>query len=913
MKVFPFYLIIFSISAFNVNITAQTPASFVNPFIGTGGHGHTFPGACVPFGMVQLSPDTRIDGSWDGCSGYHYSDSIIYAFSHTHLSGTGCSDYGDVAFMPYYISTNQWYDINYMPQGGQAFTHSNEKAEAGYYQVELASGIQVALSATQRCGIQKYTFPTSGYVCITLNLEHRDLLLKGSVNQLTPTFYSGIRSSKAWAKNQELYYAFSISKDPIRTQIKKFEDKNVGLLLYFKIEAKESISIRTALSSVSAEGASLNLNTEMPNFAIDTYRKEAFTSWNNELSAIKVYGNDLNRKIIFYTALYHCMVHPSLLSDVDYRYRGRDGVVYNTGGTHHYYTVFSLWDTYRALHPLLALLDSTRTNDFIYTFLEQYKQVKRLPVWELWSNETDCMIGYHSVSVIWDAYNKGFRNFDAELAYNAMKSSAMEKTDALNSYMKYNYVRCDDDAESVSKTLEYAYDDWCIAQMAKAIHKDTDYIYFMNRATNWINVYDPISGYMRPRKNSTLYEPFSPFMVDNNFTEANSFQYSFYMPHAMELYTRLIGGTQELENKLDTLFTVTSKTEGREQADITGLIGQYAHGNEPSHHIVYLYPNETKKEKYLRYIMDSFYRNSPDGLIGNEDCGQMSAWYVWSAMGFYPVCPGNNQLIRGVCLFDSFDVKGSNRLFTCYKIKSNYYPTYSSNQDIHTIPEPFILPTQKIFEDSIQIYIASTLRDSIFYSVNQDKEQVYTNPIRIKQNTTLTFRSKRNNAYSALQEAKFYKIPNDKKVSITSVYNPQYHAGGPQGLIDGVHGNINWRKGDWQGYQGQNFEASIELDTISEIQQAHITFLQDQRSWIFFPKRIQVYTSTDGIRYTLQFDRSYDVKRNEEYNSILDVEAPIHTQAKFIKVLAENYGKIPSWHPGAGGESFIFIDEIDIR
>ncbi len=915
LTVMKYYFLFFYMSI-SITLVAQSEnfTQYVNPFIGTGGHGHTFPGATLPFAMVQLSPDTRIDGSWDGCSGYHYDDSIIYGFSHTHLSGTGCSDYGDIAFLPIFSTTKIDPKLLGASNYGVSYKHENEKATAGYYEVLLNNCVKVALTSTLRAGIQKYSCPETGYLYIKLNLNHRDALLEGSIHEINSTSYSGIRRSKAWANNQELYYYFQLSKAPLDHKIVQGKHGDEQLFLVYEVKKGDMILIKTALSGVDEAGAKNNLEKEINDFDFNKYIINASKQWNNELSKIKVYESTREKKIVFYTALYHCMIHPSIMNDIDNRYRGRDGKIHSTEGKFDYYSVFSLWDTYRALHPLLTVIDQKRSNDFIQTFIKQYEEGGRLPVWELWGNETNCMIAYHAVSVIWDAYNKGIRDYDVSKAYQAMKSIAMEQTDALVSYQKYGYIRADDDAESVSKTLEYAYDDWCIAQMAKSLNKMDDYTYFMERSSSWKNVYDPISGFMRARKNGTMYEPFSPFMVDNNYTEANSYQYSFYVPQDLNQFNDLLGGPAKLEQKLDELFTVSSTTEGRQQADITGLIGQYAHGNEPSHHIAYLYTNTSKRNNYIHYIIDSFYRNTTDGLIGNEDCGQMSAWYVWSAMGLYPVCPGKNELSYSESIFDSIKITMGKNNITLRKNKEVqlFPPSSLINENKQSEVEamvPYIYPTQKIFKDSAIIKMGGGT--SIYYSINQKPFELYTKELILKDKSYIQFYGLNNQVKSKMQEAIFYKLPNDKRVILNCTYNPQYHAGGAAGLIDGIHGNVNWRKGDWQGYQAQDFNAIIQLDTIQKIQHVKSTFLQDQRSWIFYPTSYEVYTSIDGKNYDLNYSKTYDIERADDKNSITLLDAEINSTCKFIKVVAKNYGKLPSWHEGAGGDAFIFIDEID--
>ncbi|MGB0850142.1 MAG: GH92 family glycosyl hydrolase, partial [Bacteroidia bacterium] len=629
----------------------QSFSQYVNPFIGTGGHGHTFPGATVPFGMVQLSPDTRIDGSWDGCSGYHYSDSIVYGFSHTHLSGTGVSDYGDVMIMPYDGNLDLQEEA-YVSK----FSHSNESAGAGYYAVQLDDhDVQVELTSTQRVGFHRYTYSETN-VNVLLNLQHRDKLIDHKILKVRDNMVTGFRRSSAWAVDQHVYFAMEFSK-PISDLIANEDESIAGFS--FELDQSKQLLVKVGISFVSVEGALANLQDELWHWDFDMVKRNAAKLWDKELSKIEVFTGDEEKKNIFYTALYHCMIHPNIAEDVDGKYRGHDGKIHESPD-HTHYTVFSLWDTYRALHPLLTIIDEERTTDFIKTFLEIYKQSGRLPVWELASNETDCMIGYHSVSVIADAYMKGIRGFDTTLALEAMVASANEDIFGLPSYRKYGFVRAEDEPESVSKTLEYAYDDWCISQMAREMGEDSIARVFRKRAESWRNIINPETGFATPRLNGDWLKDFDPREVNLHFTEANSWQYSF-VQHKSSFYF------SQNEKRLDALFSEKEKTTGRTQSDITGLIGQYAHGNEPSHHIAYLYNYTAHPEKGLKIIKqicDSFYTNTPDGLIGNEDCGQMSAWYVLSSTGIYQIAPGSNEFLTSESLFDSVKYQLSNgRLF----------------------------------------------------------------------------------------------------------------------------------------------------------------------------------------------------------------------------------------------------------
>ena len=626
--------------------------SFVDPFVGTGGHGHTFPGATLPFGMVQLSPDTRLSG-WDGCSGYHYSDHIIYGFSHTHLSGTGISDYGDILLMP--TVGDIYFEANAgAPDKGYAseFSHKNEIARPGYYSVKLDDDkIFVELTATNRVGFHRYSFPKSDRANVILDLSHRDRVLESYLHIIDNTHVAGFRRSEAWAKDQIVYFVLEFSQPFIESSLssagqvsKASEARGTDLKAAFRFSNHDGNPLLTkvALSAVSVEGAWKNLKAEVDHWDFDRVKAEANRVWNKELSKIIASGGSEKQLKNFYTALYHSLLAPNLFVDVDRRYRGRDFKIHEAKNFDNY-TVFSLWDTFRAAHPLYSIIDQRRTRDFINTFLAQYEQGGRLPVWELAGNETDTMIGYHAVSVIADAAAKDIGGFDRKLALKAMKHSAEQKHYGLAAYVDHGFMDMEEERESVSKTLEYAYDDWCIAELALRAGQMDDYNRYIARAQYYKNVFDPATGFMRPRTNTQWLTPFDPREVDFNFTEANSWQYTFFAPHDISGLIELMGGKPAFVAKLDALFSAESKTTGREQADITGLIGQYAHGNEPSHHMAYLYnyANQPwKTQARVRQIMDNFYQPTPDGLIGNEDCGQMSAWFVLSAAGFYPVTPG---------------------------------------------------------------------------------------------------------------------------------------------------------------------------------------------------------------------------------------------------------------------------------
>ncbi|HRZ73647.1 MAG TPA: GH92 family glycosyl hydrolase, partial [Flavobacterium sp.] len=717
-------LLIISFSMFFTGlIVGQNYQQYVNPFIGTGGTGHTFPGATLPYGMVQLSPDTRIDGSWEGCSGYHYSDNLIYGFSHTHLNGTGVSDYGDILLMPTMGEpsfNNKIYS--------STFSHANEKASAGYYSVKLDKhNIDVQLTTSTRVGFHEYTFNQSGQANIILDLNHRDKLLEGEIRIIDKKTIFVKRRSEAWARDQYVY-AFIEFNQPLEINKVNYNGKQFGrlfngteLAISFskKVKRGDKLLVKVTLSPTGYEGAQGN-STEIPHWNFEKTKKAAEELWNKELSKIEITSTDKNKLTIFYTALYHTMMQPNIAQDIDGKYRGRDNKIHQAEGFD-YYTVFSLWDTFRAAHPLYTLIDKKRTSDYINTFINQFEQGGRLPVWELASNETDCMIGYHSVSVIADAMVKGIKGFDYEKAYEAAKYSAMLDHLGLDAYKKQGYISIDDEHESVSKTLEYAYDDWCIAQMAQLLDKKEDYQYFMLRSQNWKNLFNWETGYIQPKKNGGWDKPFDPKEVNNNYTEANGWQYTFFVPQDILGLADAIGGPTHLELKLDEMFNSVSETSGRHQVDITGLIGQYAHGNEPSHHVAYLYSFLGSPEKTtgkVHFILDNFYKNDPDGLIGNEDCGQMSAWYVLSSMGMYNITPGQSDWTLSKPYFENIKVhfengeygeKSSNKehdsdrffgFWNNYRIRNDY-----KYKELITVP--VIQAESKTFKDKMTIKIQS--------------------------------------------------------------------------------------------------------------------------------------------------------------------------------------------------------------
>jgi len=923
------------------NLFSQNYSQYVNPFIGTGGHGHTFPGAIVPFGMVQLSPDTRIDGSWDGCSGYHYSDSVIYGFSHTHLNGTGVSDYGDIMLMPTMGNPGLT-----PKEYSSKFSHKNEKATAGFYSVKLDKhNIDVRLTTTKRVGYHEYTFNKAGNANIILDLNHRDKLLEGEVKIIDSKTIEVFRRSEAWATNQYIYARIEFSKPMIETKSlvespsrpsvadTNYNGTKIQIAFSSKVKKGEKILVKVAISPTDYEGAGKNMLAEGNSNDFETIKKQAEADWNKELSKIEVKSSDKDKLTVFYTALYHVFTQPNINMDVDGKYRGRDNKFY-MAKDFGYYSVFSLWDTFRGAHPLMTLIDRKRTADFVNTFIKQREQGGRIPVWELASNETECMIGYHGVSVIADAMAKGITGFDYEKAFEASKNSAMKDIFGLNAYKQNNYISTDDEHESVSKTVEYAYDDWCIAQMAKILNKKEDYEYFMKRSQNWKNLYNPKNGFMQARKNGNWYEPFDPSEVNNNYTEGNSWHYSYSVPQDIPGLIEAHGGKEKFEQFIDAIFSASDKTTGREQVDITGLMGQYAQGNEPSHHIAYLYnfvDKPQKTEAKIKYILDNFYKNSPDGLIGNEDCGQMSAWFILSSMGIYAVTPGKSEWETVTPYFDEIKLHledGTTRIITKNTPKNELKHLGFENVKVAKdlkYPEQTASPViaaDRLFDFTTQVKITPlNEKDKVYYMTMDENDanvrktfKVYKEPFTISKTTQVSTYAERNGEKSGITTSNFNRRPNHWDITINAKVNPQYTAGGKFALIDGINGDTNWRKGEWQGYQGQTVEAIIDFKSPQQIKYISSTYLQDSRAWILMPKKVEYYASMDGKTFILLKTLENNIDAKDETIQVKDFATEIlPTEARYLKVKAYHFGKLPEWHQGAGGDAYIFVDEISVK
>lgn len=666
----------------------QDYAAYVNPFIGTGGHGHTYPGAVVPNGMIQPGPDTRIDG-WDACSGYYYADSTINGFSHTHLSGTGCADYGDVLLMP----TVGRQDVR--PTGAESqqlaycspFSHANETAEPGYYAVVLDRyGVKAELTATKRAAIHRYTFPGTADAGFVLDFDYGIQRPRGdemTLEVVSDTEIRGHKRSSHWAANRDVNFYAKFSKPftyrLLTDSVALNEDAplrpTAKVLLQFATAPGEQVMVKVGISAVDTVGARRNVEAEIPGWDFDGVRRAAREEWNKYLAKIDVSTDNADGRTIFYTSLYHTGMQPNLFTDVDGRYRGMDGKPHGGSAERPVYTVFSLWDTFRAYHPLMTIIDPDLNEAFIRSLILKQQEGGILPMWELAGNYTGTMIGYHAASLITDAYTKGYRDFDVEAAYRACLRTAEYDTAGIAATRwvtsqlmppakywknKVGYVPCDKDNEAVAKALEYAYDDWCIAVLADALGDEANREKYAAFAQGYKTYFDPATRFMRGLDSDGRWRtPFSPRASDHrndDYCEGTAWQWTWFVPHDVEGLVALMGGREGFIGKLDSLFVADSELEGEAASvDISGMIGQYAHGNEPSHHIAHLYnyvgqPHRT--QEIVDEVLHTLYANAPDGLSGNEDCGQMSAWYVMNAMGFYQVCPGKPVYSIGRPLFD---------------------------------------------------------------------------------------------------------------------------------------------------------------------------------------------------------------------------------------------------------------------
>lgn len=694
------------LSACTANTNVEDYSAHVNPFIGTGGHGHTFPGAVVPHGMIQPSPDTRIDG-WDACSGYYYNDSTINGFSHTHVSGTGCCDYGDVLLMPtvgkqtYQTTDSQSQQLPY----ASAFSHENESAEPGYYSVFLNRyQVKAELSASKRGAIHRYTFPASKESGFIIDLDYslqRQTNSEMEIKVLSDTEICGHKKTTYWAFDQYINFYAKFSKPFTYTLINDSVTMDNGkrlpickALLQFETKKDEQVLVKVGVSAVDVKGAQNNVLSEIADWDFDKVRQHARNEWNRYLSKIDVTTTNQEDKTIFYSALYHTGISPNLFTDADGRYLGMDLRVHQGDVKQPIYTTFSLWDTFRALHPLMTIIDPDLNTQFIQSLLKKHQEGGIFPMWDLASNYTGTMIGYHAVPVIVDAYTKGYRDFDIQEAYKACLRTAEYDTTGIKcpalvlphlmpkaKYYKNSigYIPCDRENESVAKALEYAYNDWCISVFAESMTDFDNKDKYARFAKAYEFYFDKETRFMRGLNSKgewrTPFNPRASTHRNDDYCEGTAWQWTWFVPHDVEGLVNLMGGENAFASKLDSLFTADSSLEGETtSSDISGLIGQYAHGNEPSHHVTHLYNyvnRPWRTQELVDSVFQSQYANRPDGLAGNEDCGQMSAWYILNSMGFYQVCPGKPVYSIGRPVFDQAVVNLTNGKKFTVMVKNN--------------------------------------------------------------------------------------------------------------------------------------------------------------------------------------------------------------------------------------------------
>lgn len=940
--------------------TAQMePASYVDPFIGTGGHGHTFPGATVPFGMMQLSPDTRMH-DWDGCSGYHTSDSIILGFSTTHLSGTGCSDYGDFRFTP---AVDE--------KVCSVFHHENEDACAGRYAVTFDDPqVKVELTTGKRVGMMRCTFPQTGIPRLLLNMVqgvNDEFVYESFVEPQGQQVLTGFRRTRDWANDQYLYFYAEFSRPFTSFSADEYSNASLGF-----DAAAEPLVMRIAISAVDVEGAKNNLYAELVagDFDFESLAEKAFEQWNTELKQIEVQGRNEADLRVFYTSLYHAMIAPNLFSDADGRYRAHDLNIYRSDTP--VYTVFSLWDTFRSLHPLFSLIQRERTADFINTFINDYETDPEhmLPIWELAANETHCMIGNHAIPVIADAYFCDIHGFNAKVALEAMVNSSRQERRGMDAYMQYGFIPVDREGEATSKTLEYAYDDWCVGRLAEALGDTAVANEFYLRAQAYKNLYNPTNQFFQGRRNGGFMQPFDPTQVNFTLTEANTWQYNFFVPQDVNGHIDLMGGPEAYAKKLDGLFTASSKLSGREQVDITGLIGQYAHGNEPSHNTVYMYNyvgQPTKTQKYVKQVMDELYTDERDGLCGNEDCGQMSAWGVFSSLGFYPATPASGCYVLGLPRFEKatlhfdngnhFTVKAKNLkpqngyvqsvtlngkplqrsyitfdeiynggelVFTLTSMPDSPWATQLENCPVQRIPGESILVVPAVnaesstFFDSLTVMMSHPVEGTVIHYTLDGSEPdanspVYTQPIMLRQSTVVRAVACQNDRWSRIVDAQYYLIDAKRAVKLEHPYSDQYAAGGLKALIDHQRGGDNFRTGVWQGYQGVDLVATIDLGAKQKVNRLAGSFLQEQGSWIFMPSEVEFFVSDDGKQFRSVGKVVNQIPLDEEDAVIQELAVRPRCETRYVKMSAKTIGTCPDWHVGAGQPAWIFCDEFVIE
>ncbi len=991
MKVFSFSTAILFLLALAQTSAAKSKdlSRFVDPFIGTAEHGHVFPGATMPFGMVQLSPDERTTG-WDWCSGYNYSSKSIMGFSHTHLSGTGAADYGDILFMPTVGKIVLVPGPSADPYLGyrSPFSHSTEKASPGYYSVVLSRyDIRVKLTATDRCGMHEYIYPKSDNSNVIIDLQHGigNICTGGWIKIIGNRWVEGMRHSQGWAKDRYVYFAAEFSRPfeeygavdgkMVQHGSRNATGDSVKAFVTFHTAKGEAILIRVGVSAVSLEGAKENLAAEMPDFNFNKYRREARDAWNKALDKIQVQGGTHAERVTFYTALYHAMMHPNIFEDTDGKYFGMDHKIHIAKGFTNY-TVFSLWDIFRAEMPLMSIIEPTKYKNFVLSLIEEYRQQGLLPIWTLWGNETYTMIGYPTVPILFDAYMKGYltktpwSDFGVDSVFEAMKHSADLNWQGLRYYKERGFIPADKEDASVSKTLEYSYEDWCIAQMAERLGKEKDYKEFNQRSLFYRNVFDSTVGFMRGKlADGDWITPFDPFAVTGQYTEANAWQYTFFVPQDIGGLMHLFGGRAGFVSKLDALFSAPTTLGGRFDPDITGMIGQDSQGDEQSHHVGYLYDYAGipwKTQQIVRKIMSQLYTDKVDGLCGNDDCGQMSAWYVLSALGFYEVTPGQNTFAIGSPIFTKATIslgdgkefvidangasekneyiqsavldgkpyehayltwhelkKGGTLQFVMASVPNKSWGTdnpglfaMAPNHDV--VPMVSIRSTGEVFHDSARVELscsdaAAKIRYTLDGKSPEASSPAYGGPLVIRNACTLKAAAFAGEKSSMTTETRFVKSPYPP-ARYAFPFSSQYNGGGTMALTDGRLGTTNYQGGQWQGFEGNDLDATIDLTKETTLQDVSTGFLEDTPVWIFLPKYVEYYISQNGK----------DFKKVAEIRNEIDArKVPVivkrftanlgGVKARYLRVFAKNIGVCPPWHPGAGGKAWVFVDEVQIN
>jgi predicted alpha-1,2-mannosidase len=975
------------------------PFDYVDPMIGTGGHGHTFPGATLPFGMVQLSPSNDFK-SWDWCSGYHYSDSIIKGFAHTHVSGAGLAGLGDILLMPSFGEVQIKPGTEKNPEEGyrSRFSHKTEKAFPGYYSVFLDDyKVNVELTCTERVGFHKYTFESEGTGNVIIDPTHHIIenVRETQVEFLSDTMLRGYKTSYGEAGNRTVYFVACFSKpfvsygvatnDKTEESSKKATSPNSKAYVSFHVTKGEAIRVKVALSFTSYEGAMANFEKEARNRNFESVCADAQKIWKEKLNRISLEGGSDDQKKTFYSALYHSFMSPNLISDVDGNYTV-EGKKYHANFSQ--YSNFSSWDTYRALHPLLTLVEQKKTADFVNSLISRHTVSKvELPGWELLGHDNNCMIGYGTVSVIADAALKNIAGINMLDALNAAKAAANNTqkhspnydVSGMEDYIPTGFVPAEINC-SVSKTTEYNYYDWCIGLMAQRLNNSADAAYYFNRSLGYRNLFNAENNYLYPRLSSGDWRKMDLTGWNDllgSYISGNIWGYTTYVPHDVDGLINLIGGKDKFNTWLDKIFADTTTLKGQAHVDISGFIGKYGHGDEPSHHLPYLYAysgQPWKTQKLVKQVLTDFYHPLPDGLINNEDLGQMSAWYIFSSLGFYPVCPGDLKYIIGSPLFSaatlnlengkSFSVKAngvSARNIYIQSAKLNgkpYDKAFITHDEIMAGGElmlemgdtpntswgtqPANLPVSKtsvsalaqetlvlmpfedkntvVFDGQRQIDLKCNTQNALIrYTLDgrepDEKSTLFTKTISISKTTLLKARAFAGSKASKLFVRQYYK-GTDRKVSpFTFALSSKVDQFGKQNgemLFDGLTGTSFFNDGKYTGVRGNNLELIIDLGTKKQISEVSLGYLISSHNWIFPPKYITVLGSDDNQNFKLlgQFVPA-EMTAPEAFAYVeRSVIKLSSANCRYLKLVAETLPTIPTWHRGTGNLPFMLFDEI---